>query len=231
MKKSGKNRKIFNCNFSSKNRKGVISEYLPWLLIAIAILVIVMISIFLLKGKGLDFIDSLILSYNTETETETENVEKWVRDNVKKMIEWKVWENEESFNPKYDFSSLLELWIEKKDFFDILVEISEKEGDFSYFSEIDINEIFSYLSTYEDDNKKFELLKNILEKKWQEIILKKEVVDFINSFKDKEIAEKAIKGIIKKEIIWNSQVYNLELTLFDNLSFKKVVEEIENSLK
>ena len=59
MKKSGKNRKIFNCNFSSKNRKGVISEYLPWLLIAIAILVIVMISIFLLKGKGLDFIDSL----------------------------------------------------------------------------------------------------------------------------------------------------------------------------
>lgn len=40
-------------------RRGVISEYLPWLLIGIAILVIIMISIFLLKGKGLEFIDSI----------------------------------------------------------------------------------------------------------------------------------------------------------------------------
>jgi hypothetical protein len=59
MKKKGENRKFSQCNFFSKNRKGVISEYLPWLLIAIAVLVIVMISIFLLKGKGLDFIDSI----------------------------------------------------------------------------------------------------------------------------------------------------------------------------
>jgi hypothetical protein len=40
-------------------KSGVISEYLPWLLIAIAVLVIVMISIFLFKAKGTDFIDSI----------------------------------------------------------------------------------------------------------------------------------------------------------------------------
>jgi len=41
------------------NKRGVVSEYLPWLLIAIAVLAIVMISIFLLKGKGFEFIDQI----------------------------------------------------------------------------------------------------------------------------------------------------------------------------
>ncbi|MDD5012153.1 MAG: hypothetical protein PHQ66_00695 [Candidatus Nanoarchaeia archaeon] len=40
-------------------KKGIISEYLPWLLIGIIILAIVMISIFLLKGKGFEFIDRI----------------------------------------------------------------------------------------------------------------------------------------------------------------------------
>jgi hypothetical protein len=40
-------------------KKGIISEYLPWLLIAIIILTIVMISIFVLKGKGFEFIDKI----------------------------------------------------------------------------------------------------------------------------------------------------------------------------
>lgn len=40
-------------------KDGVVSEYLPWLLIAIAVLAIVMISIFLLKGKGFEFIDQI----------------------------------------------------------------------------------------------------------------------------------------------------------------------------
>jgi len=40
-------------------KKGVISEYLPWLLIALAILVVLMIAIFLLKGKGFEFIDQI----------------------------------------------------------------------------------------------------------------------------------------------------------------------------
>jgi hypothetical protein len=40
-------------------KKGVVSEYLPWLLIALAVLAIIMISIFLLKGKGIEFIEQI----------------------------------------------------------------------------------------------------------------------------------------------------------------------------
>jgi hypothetical protein len=43
-----------------KNRKkGVVSEYLPWILIALAVLAIVLISAFLMKGKGFEFIDQI----------------------------------------------------------------------------------------------------------------------------------------------------------------------------
>ena len=41
------------------NKKAVVSDYLPWLLIAIAVLVILMITIFLLKGKGFTLIDQI----------------------------------------------------------------------------------------------------------------------------------------------------------------------------
>ena len=37
----------------------MISEYLPWLLIAIAVLVLLVITIFLLKEKGFSLIDSI----------------------------------------------------------------------------------------------------------------------------------------------------------------------------
>ncbi|MBU4069725.1 MAG: hypothetical protein KJ646_01975 [Nanoarchaeota archaeon] len=40
-------------------KKGVISEYLPWILIAIAVLTIIVISIFLLKEKGFTLIDQI----------------------------------------------------------------------------------------------------------------------------------------------------------------------------
>lgn len=40
-------------------KSGVISDYLPWLLIAIAILAIIMITIFLLKEKGVLLIDQI----------------------------------------------------------------------------------------------------------------------------------------------------------------------------
>ncbi|MCK5043892.1 hypothetical protein KAR52_02735 [Candidatus Pacearchaeota archaeon] len=40
-------------------KRGVISEYLPWLLIGIAVLAIVMITIFLLKGEGISLIDKI----------------------------------------------------------------------------------------------------------------------------------------------------------------------------
>lgn len=41
------------------DRKGVISEYLPWLLIALAILVILMVAIFTIKGTGSSLIDKI----------------------------------------------------------------------------------------------------------------------------------------------------------------------------
>jgi len=41
------------------NKRGIISEYLPWLLIGIAILVILMITIFIIKGQGFSLIDKI----------------------------------------------------------------------------------------------------------------------------------------------------------------------------
>ena len=42
-----------------KNKKGVISEYLPWLIIGIAVLAIVLIFFFLIREKGASAIDLL----------------------------------------------------------------------------------------------------------------------------------------------------------------------------
>ena len=41
------------------DKKGIISEYLPWILIAVAILVILMIAIFVLKDKGFSLIEQI----------------------------------------------------------------------------------------------------------------------------------------------------------------------------
>jgi len=57
--KRGQNRSFSLCNFFTKNRKGIISDYLPWIIIALIVLAIVMISIFMLKGKGLEFIENI----------------------------------------------------------------------------------------------------------------------------------------------------------------------------
>ncbi len=40
-------------------KKGVISEYLPWLLMAIALLAILMVTLFLLRGKESSLIDQI----------------------------------------------------------------------------------------------------------------------------------------------------------------------------
>jgi hypothetical protein len=40
-------------------KRGIVTEYLPWLLIAIAVLAIIMISIFLLKDKGITAVDKI----------------------------------------------------------------------------------------------------------------------------------------------------------------------------
>lgn len=42
-----------------RDKKGIIADYLPWILIAVAVLVILMITIFLLKEKGEGLIDQI----------------------------------------------------------------------------------------------------------------------------------------------------------------------------
>ncbi len=41
------------------NTQGIITEYLPWLIIGLGVLVIVMIAIFLFKEKGVSMIDQI----------------------------------------------------------------------------------------------------------------------------------------------------------------------------
>lgn len=41
------------------DKRGIVSEYLPWLLISIALLVIVVLAIFVLKEKGFSIIDQI----------------------------------------------------------------------------------------------------------------------------------------------------------------------------
>ena len=42
-----------------KRKSGIISEYLPWILIAVAVLAILMITIFLLKDQGISLIEKI----------------------------------------------------------------------------------------------------------------------------------------------------------------------------
>jgi Na+/melibiose symporter-like transporter len=41
------------------NKRGIVSEYLPWILIAIAILAIVLIAVFLLREEGATLIEKI----------------------------------------------------------------------------------------------------------------------------------------------------------------------------
>jgi len=51
---------MFNKNMKKREcKKGIISEYLPWILIAIAVLAILMLTIFILKGEGMSLIDKV----------------------------------------------------------------------------------------------------------------------------------------------------------------------------
>lgn len=59
MRKKQKKRAFFSYNFFPKNSRGIISEYLPWLLIGLAVLAILVITIFLLKEKGVSLIDQI----------------------------------------------------------------------------------------------------------------------------------------------------------------------------
>jgi len=45
--------------FYPETKKGIISDYLPWLLIALAVLAIVMVTIFLLREKGFSLLERI----------------------------------------------------------------------------------------------------------------------------------------------------------------------------
>ena len=42
-----------------KGKKGIVSEYLPWILIAVAVLVILVMAVALLKDKGISLVDQI----------------------------------------------------------------------------------------------------------------------------------------------------------------------------
>ena len=41
------------------NKRGIITEYLPWIMISVAVLAIVLISLVVFKEKGVSIIDSI----------------------------------------------------------------------------------------------------------------------------------------------------------------------------
>jgi hypothetical protein len=42
-----------------KRNKGVVSDYLPWIIIAVAVLVVLLIAAFFLRGQGVNLIDKI----------------------------------------------------------------------------------------------------------------------------------------------------------------------------
>jgi len=42
-----------------KGKRGIVSEYLPWILIAVAVLVILVLAVALLKDKGVSLVDQI----------------------------------------------------------------------------------------------------------------------------------------------------------------------------
>lgn len=44
-------------------KKAIVTEYLPWILIALAVLAIVMIALFVMRGEGTSLIDKLKLLF------------------------------------------------------------------------------------------------------------------------------------------------------------------------
>ena len=43
----------------NSNKRGIITDYLPWILIAVAVLVILMLTISLMREKGISLIDKI----------------------------------------------------------------------------------------------------------------------------------------------------------------------------
>ena len=49
----------FRSYFNMRGKKGVVADYLPWLLIALAVLAILLIFFLVLKGEGVSLIDKI----------------------------------------------------------------------------------------------------------------------------------------------------------------------------
>jgi flagellar biosynthesis protein FliQ len=60
MKKRQKKGSFFNLNFFKKNIKGIIMDYLPWIILAVLVLVIVFMAIFVIKDTGIGFLDKIL---------------------------------------------------------------------------------------------------------------------------------------------------------------------------
>ncbi len=43
----------------NKQKRGIVADYIPWLVIGIAILVIITLAVFLLKGQGAELIQKI----------------------------------------------------------------------------------------------------------------------------------------------------------------------------
>ncbi|MCD4699144.1 MAG: hypothetical protein K8R91_01035 [Phycisphaerae bacterium] len=52
-------RRKMNYCFNRIGKKGIVTDYLPWILIAVAVLVILSVTIFVLQGKGISAIDTI----------------------------------------------------------------------------------------------------------------------------------------------------------------------------
>lgn len=61
MKKEVKQKNILKKRFGKflKSKRGIISDYLPWVLIAVVVLVILSLAIFVLRDKGISIIDGI----------------------------------------------------------------------------------------------------------------------------------------------------------------------------
>jgi len=42
-----------------KSKRGIIADYLPWLIISVVVLVIIFLAIFVLRGKGISLIEQI----------------------------------------------------------------------------------------------------------------------------------------------------------------------------
>ena len=54
-----KNQRFLAYPSKKMNKRGIITEYLPWILIAVAVLVILLVFAFFLRGKGIGLIDQI----------------------------------------------------------------------------------------------------------------------------------------------------------------------------